>query len=92
MRLSTRQSTDALVLAETLWFMAALAAVRASTAGAAVHLALGASLFGHGSDLVDAVKRGVLRDLGISILPSRWLSLSSWECINVQWRRCRVPW
>lgn len=66
--LDTRQSTDALVLAESLGLMAALAAVRASTAGAAVHRALGASLFGHGSDLIDAVKRGILRDPGISIL------------------------
>lgn len=42
--------------------MAALAAFRASTAGAAVHLALPvqASLLGHVSDLLDTVKGGVL--------------------------------
>lgn len=48
--------------------MATLSTVRASTAGAAVNLALRASLFGHGGDLVDALDGGVLYGDNISIL------------------------
>jgi hypothetical protein len=61
-------STATLVLAESLGFMTTLAAVRASTTHTAVNLALRTGLFGHGSDLVDAVDGGVLQMNRISIL------------------------
>lgn len=56
----------ALVLAQRLGLVAALARGVAGAACAAVHLALGAGLFGHGGGLVGAVNGGVLR--GISAI------------------------
>lgn len=53
-------STLALVLTQCLGLMAALSGGVTGAACATVDLALGASLFGHGGCLVDAVDGGVL--------------------------------
>lgn len=55
-----RLSTLALVLAESLGLVAALAAAMTGAAAAAEDFALRAGFFGHGGDLVGAVHGGVL--------------------------------